>query len=154
MKGYNKIIFVSNSDTATGPMAEAILESKDLLYPLDANSRGLVALFPEPLNPKVEAILASNGLTMKNHMSISLSKIDLQSDYLILTMQLNQKNKILEKFKDTENVHLENVYTISEYLGCGGDIITPHGGSLAEYAQCYNALESLVEKLVIKLNED
>lgn len=154
MKGYNKIIFVSNSDTTTGPMAEAILGGKDLLYPLDVNSRGLVALFPEPINPKVEAILVSNGLTMRNHMSIALSKIDLQSDYLILTMQLNQKNKILEEFGDSENVYLENVYTLSEYLKCEGDIIAPHGGSLAEYAQCYNILESLIEKLVIKLNED
>ena len=67
MKKYDRLIFVSNSDTCRGPMAEAILKSKFLLSELEVESRGLVVLFPEPVNQKAEAILASHGLTMKDH---------------------------------------------------------------------------------------
>ena len=48
MKKYDRLIFVSNSDTCRGPMAEAILKSKFLLSELEVESRGLVVLFPEP----------------------------------------------------------------------------------------------------------
>ena len=44
MKKYDRLIFVSNSDTCRGPMAEAILKSKFLLSELEVESRGLVVL--------------------------------------------------------------------------------------------------------------
>ena len=67
MKKYDRLIFVSNSDTCRGPMAEAILKSKFLLSELEVESRGLVVLFPEPVNQKAEAILASHWLTMRSY---------------------------------------------------------------------------------------
>ena len=76
MKKYDKLIFVSNSDTCRGPMAEAILKSKFLLAELEIESRGLVVLFPEPVNQKAEAILASHGLTMKEHTASMLQQED------------------------------------------------------------------------------
>ena len=75
MKKYDRLIFVSNSDTCRGPMAEAILKSKFLLSELEVESRGLVVLFPEPVNQKAEAILASHGLTMKDHTAKMLEKL-------------------------------------------------------------------------------
>ena len=78
MRRYDKLIFVSNSDTAMGPMAEAILQSKYLLDELTIMSKGVVVLFPEPINPKAEAVLVSNGLTMKEHMSDPLTKEDFE----------------------------------------------------------------------------
>lgn len=52
MKKYDRLIFVSSSDTALGPMAEAILQSKFLLEELEITSKGVVVLFPDPINPK------------------------------------------------------------------------------------------------------
>ena len=40
MKKYDRLIFVSSSDTALGPMAEAILQSKFLLEELEITSKG------------------------------------------------------------------------------------------------------------------
>ena len=51
MKRYDRLIFVSSSDTSVGPMAEAILQSKYLLEELEITSKGVVVLFPEPINP-------------------------------------------------------------------------------------------------------
>ena len=52
MKKYDRLIFVSSSDTAVGPMAEAILQSKFLLEELEITSKGVVVLFPEPIESK------------------------------------------------------------------------------------------------------
>ena len=69
MKQYDKLIFVSGSDTSTSPMAEAILQNLFLLEDILIDSKGLVVLFPEPINPKAEAILVRNGMSMKEHTS-------------------------------------------------------------------------------------
>ena len=51
MKRFDRLIFVSNSDTCRAPMAKGIMRSKYLLSDLEVDSRGLVVLFPEPVNP-------------------------------------------------------------------------------------------------------
>ena len=53
MKHYSRILFVDADDTARAPMAKAILQSKELPWPMEIGSRGLVVLFPQPVNQKV-----------------------------------------------------------------------------------------------------
>lgn len=149
MKRYDKLIFVSNSDTCRSPMAKAIMRSKFLLEHLEIESRGLVSLFPEPVNQKAEAVLASNGLSMKEHESIQLEERDLGERSLILAMDKSIKQKICDSYE-----HIENVHTITEYIGCLGEVESPLGGSLADYGACYELLEELVTKLVVVLNEE
>ena len=86
MKHYDKLIFVSESDTSTSPMAEAILQREFLLEDILITSKGLVVLFPEPINPKAEAVLVSHSLSMKNHVSEELTEDDFDDRTLILTM--------------------------------------------------------------------
>lgn len=149
MKKYDKLIFVSGSDTSTSPMAEAILQSKYLLEDILIDSKGLVVLFPEPINPKAEAVLVSNGLTMKEHASEPLSKDDFDERTLILTMDHDQKEKILTDYES-----VKNVYTISEYIKMEGDVEDPYGGTLGDYGQCFERLKDLITKLVVVLNEE
>ena len=75
MKHYSRILFVDADDTARAPMAKAILQSKELPWPMEIGSRGLVVLFPQPVNQKVEAVLARNGLSAKDH-TLSLIHIN------------------------------------------------------------------------------
>ena len=70
MKQYDKIIFVCENGTARAPMAEAILKEYRIKYPVEIESRGLVVLFPEPLNQKVEAVLISNGINI-DHKTVT-----------------------------------------------------------------------------------
>ena len=98
MKKYDRLIFVSSSDTALGPMAEAILQSKFLLEELEITSKGVVVLFPEPINPKAEAVLVSNGLTMKNHMSDPLVREDFEDRTLVIALDESVKQKIQVEF--------------------------------------------------------
>lgn len=123
MKKYDRLIFVSNSDTCRGPMAEAILKSKFLLSELEVESRGLVVLFPEPVNQKAEAILASHGLTMKDHTAKMLEQEDFDERTLILVMEDALKQRI---FQEHENV--QNTWQLSEYIKEETDVTEPVGG--------------------------
>ena len=149
MKKYDRLIFVSNSDTCRGPMAEAILESKFLLSELEVESRGLVVLFPEPVNQKAEAILASHGLTMKDHTAKMLEQEDFDERTLILVMEDALKQRI---FQEHENV--QNTWQLSEYIKEETDVTEPVGGSLADYGACYELLDCMISSLVVVLNEE
>lgn len=149
MKKYDRLIFVSNSDTCRGPMAEAILKSKFLLSELEVKSRGLVVLFPEPVNQKAEAILASHGLTMKDHTAKMLEQEDFDERTLILVMEDALKQRI---FQEHENV--QNTWQLSEYIKEETDVTEPVGGSLADYGACYELLDCMISSLVVVLNEE
>jgi protein-tyrosine-phosphatase len=149
MKKYDRLIFVSNSDTCRGPMAEAILKSKFLLSELEVESRGLVVLFPEPVNQKAEAILASHGLTMKDHTAKMLEQEDFDERTLILVMEDALKQRI---FQEHENV--QNTWQLSEYIKEETDVTEPVGGSLADYGACYELLDCMISSLVVILNEE
>ena len=62
MRQYNRIIFVAESGTCRAPMAAGILQECNLKHPVEILARGLVVLFPEPLNQKAEAVMISNGI--------------------------------------------------------------------------------------------
>lgn len=149
MKKYDRLIFVSNSDTCRGPMAEAILKNKFLLSELEVESRGLVVLFPEPVNQKAEAILASHGLTMKDHTAKMLEQEDFDERTLILVMEDALKQRI---FQEHENV--QNTWQLSEYIKEETDVTEPVGGSLADYGACYELLDCMISSLVVVLNEE
>lgn len=148
MKRYDKLIFVSNSDTSRGPMAEAIMRSKYLLGELKIESKGWIALFPEPVNQKAEAVLVSHGLSMKDHMSDQFEESDLGERILVLTLEESLKQKIYEKYS-----YMENVYLLTEYISDIGEILNPLGGNLADYGACFEQLEVMISELVVILNE-
>ena len=148
MKRYDKLIFVCTGNTALSPMAEAIMQEKFRLEDILIESRGLVVLFPEPINPKVEAILASRGLSMKDYVSVPLTRDDFDERTLILTMDLSQKEKLLGDHKNAQNV-----YTLAEYIGAE-DIKDPYGGSVSDYGHCFDALEEHIDALAEKMRQE
>ncbi len=150
MKHYDKLIFVSESDTSTSPMAEAILQQIFLLEDILITSKGLVVLFPEPINPKAEAVLVSHSLSMKDHVSEQLTEDDFDDRTLILTMDEALMSRLL---KDHE--HAKNVFTLASYIQADEDISDPYGGSLADYNRVYEMLRVYVLRLskILSLEE-
>ena len=149
MKRFDKLIFVSNSDTCRGPMAKGILKGKYLLGDLEIESRGLVVLFPEPMNPKAEAVMENHGQDMKSHAARELKEADFDERTLVLAMDLDNQRKVFENYENTKNVFL-----LSAYVGCTEEIRNPYGGSLEDYGKCYDLLEGFITKLVVLLNEE
>lgn len=150
MKQYRRIIFVCENGTTRAPMAEAIMKEYTLRYPLEIESRGLIVLFPEPLNQKAEAVLISNGINMDEKMSCQLEENDLSEGNLILTMEAAQKEKLLEEFQTAVQADVE---VLTELVGDELEILNPYGGSLQSYGLCYETLNKTIQKLVKLINE-
>ena len=149
MKRYNKLIFVDDDDNSRAPMAKIIMRSKYLLGPMEVESRGLVVLFPEPMNQKAEAVQISNGYHVADHVAKQLVQEDIGDDVLILTMEDAQKDKIWENYESAKNV-----YTLTEYIRLRGELAPLYGEPLKEYGKCYEILEKLLDGLVVQLNEE
>ena len=150
MRHYSKIIFVCDSGTSRAPMAEAILKEYTIRYPLEIESRGLVVLFPEPINQKAEAILISNGIDMSEKMSSQLTGEDLTPDNLLLTFEAEQREKILEQYEEASHA---NVQVLTKLVGDELEIMNPYGGTLQSYGLCYETLNKTIQKLVNLINE-
>ena len=150
MKLYNKIIFVCDSGTSRAPMAEAILKEYHLKRPMEIESRGIVALFPEPVNQKAEAVLISNGINVENHMSRQLAAEDFSENTLVIVMEEVQREKVLKDFPEADP---ENVQVLTQLVGDELEIMDPYGGILQSYGLCYETLNKSIKKLVDKLNE-
>ena len=150
MKQYNRILFVAESGTSRAPMAAGILSEYTLKHPVTIECRGLVVLFPEPLNQKAEAVMISNGINWENFTSTQLEDEDFTDDTLVLTMEHSQLEKIFEKYPSARE---ENVYVLTELVGDELEILDPYGGSLQSYGLCYETMRKSIIKLVKLLNE-
>ena len=75
MKPYNRIVFVAESGTCRAPMAAGIFREYSLNHPVEVLVRGLVVLFPEPLNQKAEAVMISNGINLEGFMSSQMTEL-------------------------------------------------------------------------------
>lgn len=149
MKKYDKLIFVCKTNTAVSPMAEAIMQELLKLDDILIVSKGIVVLFPEPVNPKAEAILASHSLTMKSHTSEPLVVDDFDQRTLILAMDPEQKEMIVSEFH-----RADNLFTLPEYLGIEEEISDPYGGTLADYGACFEQLDRMLKMLAEQLRQE
>ena len=140
MSAIHRIIFVCTDNTCRSIMAEAVMKSISRGKQLDILSRGLVVLFPEPLNPKAVAVLAGNQLAPGKTSSEALAKEDLTEGTLLLTMTGKEAAQVKESFP-----RASLVYTLGEFAGKPGDVEEPHGGSLAEYGACLEYVDLLVK---------
>ncbi|MBQ4069376.1 MAG: protein tyrosine phosphatase [Lachnospiraceae bacterium] len=149
---YNTIIFVSNSDTCRGQFAVAVMKAigENFLKAKDikVKSRGVVVLFPEPMNPKAVAIATSKNLHIEDHMSRKIEESDFGMDVLILTMSESIKKKLYDDYKEAVNV-----FNIKEFVGEDGDLDTAYGGELSEYGELFRDIERLINKVLDKLDE-
>ena len=145
---FDKIIFVCAENNSRGPMAETIYKSLTENEGLPSLSRGIVVLFPEPVNEKAETVLENHGLTCAVKVSRELKAKDITDGSLLLTMTDKQKEQIADKFGVTDNV-----FTIKEFNGEEGDVKDPYGGTLVDYEECFNDLLRLIKKTIYKLDE-
>lgn len=147
LQKYRRIIFVSGTDSARGPIAAELLRHRELKEEYVVDSRGMVVLFPEPVNQKAEAVMRSAGMTMENHISQQFDGESILEDTLVLALEEAQKVKL-----KAENENIRNIYTLNEFAGDAAEIPNPYGKPLTAYGECLEVLKSLIEKLADKLN--
>ncbi|MCR5785488.1 MAG: phosphotyrosine protein phosphatase [Eubacterium sp.] len=147
MKYYSRIIFVSNTDTSKGPMAVGVLKNCVLNKPVEIESRGLVALFPEPVNEKSEAVMISNGVRLEGYTSRQLNEEDFDENTLVIAIEEEQYMSVKEKFGDVQ------IYLLEGLIGERVEICDPYGKALSDYGQCFEEIQKYIEKLAKIINE-
>ena len=141
---FSRIVVISDEDIDCGPMAAAILSAQEEMEGMTIESRGLYVLFPEPLNPKVEAIMASHGVLPEGFQAHQLTEEDIQENTVFITMNGEQKQALLEKYPV-----IRYIFTLSEYVGEEEDeVAVPYGEDLPAYARCYDRIEEKINKMV------
>ena len=146
MVTIEKILFVCMDNTCRSIMAESVMKSVCKDRKIDIASRGLIVLFPEPLNPKAVAVLKGNLLTPSKVRSEALEEKDVTEHTLVLTMTSKEADMVKERFPN----HFP-VYSLGEFTGKKGNIEEPHGGTLPEYGACYEYVDLLVKLAAEKL---
>ena len=139
---YRRIIFIGKSDTIMAPMAAAIMRTSPVAAYMEIESRGIVALFPEPLNEKAKAVMIRNGLRVNQHASRQLSEADFCEDNLLLAMTKQQYSDIVDRFSD-----YENLFSLSSFVLASGEIEDPYGGPISAYAKCFDTIHDYLEEL-------
>lgn len=147
---YDKIIICSKDGTYRAPVAaEALkkaLKEKNYGVDIEIQARGVVVLFPEPVNGKAVAIGKSKGYDLENLQSEPLCEQDFCSENLILVMTDMGKKTVYDTF-----VKAINVYTVKEFIGIAGDVEIPFGMPLGNYGDSFNYIEELMSQVADKL---
>lgn len=147
---WDKVIFVCRSGTCRAPMAAALLRECSLKRNMDIEARGLVVLFPEPLNQKVSAVMISNGINMEGYMSEQLVAADVDEHTLVLVMEAKDIPKVLTVIGEER---LPQVRVLTTLVGEELEIMDPYGAPLPSYGLCFESLSKTIKKLAVWLNE-
>lgn len=147
---WDKVVFVCKSDTCRAPMAAALLQECSLKRNIDVQSRGLVVLFPEPLNQKVAAVMISNGINMEGYLSQQLVAEDVDDHTLVLVMEASYIPKVLAIIGEEK---LDQVHVLTTLVGEELEIMDPYGAPLPSYGLCFESLSKTIKKLAVWLNE-
>lgn len=147
---WNKVIFVCRSGTCRAPMAAALLRECSLKREIEIEARGLVVLFPEPLNQKASAVMISNGINMEGYMSEQLAAEDAKKDTLFVVMEANEIPQVLAIIGEDK---LPQVQVLTALVGEELEIMDPYGAPLPSYGLCFESLSKTIKKLAVWLNE-
>lgn len=138
MANFSRLVFVCTENSCLSIMAEAVMNRVKRGRALEVMSRGLIVLFPEPVNQKAVTILKNHYMEPLSEESKGLETRDLNDTTLVLTMTVAEKRKVMESFPMANFV-----YTLKEFAGESGDVEQP-GGELENYEACYRRILRLV----------
>ena len=89
--------------------------------------------------------MISNGINLEGFMSSQITAGDFGEDTLVLTMEAQQRQKLLEMFPEAKE---ENVQVLTELVGDELEILDPYGGTLQSYGLCFETMNKSIKKLV------
>jgi protein-tyrosine-phosphatase len=151
---------------AEGLFNYAVENDKDGLKDFKAFSAGLSAFEDDCANPKAVKVLKEHyNVDISSHKARRITKSDVESAYIILTMTKNHKNAILAMYPGAA----DKTYTVKEYAygddvssdsmnqghhrNHNMDISDPYGLPEEVYKICAGEIKDALDRIIIKLKE-
>ena len=147
---WERVIFVCRIGTCRAPMAEALLQECSLKYEIRVEARGMVVLFPEPLNQKTAAVMISNGINMEGYMSQQLVAEDVDDHTLVLVMEAKEIGQVLSIIGEDRQAQVQ---VLTSLVGEELEIMDHYGAPLRSYGLCFESMSKTIKKLAAWLNE-
>lgn len=142
------ILVVGTNNTTRSYMAEAVFrrlcEEKEIDF-MEVVSRGIVVLFPEPVNPRAAQAVGDAGYKIREFQATKLTAVDVEEADLIFTITPEEKEHILTNYEE-ELGDEEKVFTISEAARESVGIPNPYGKEPEDYANCFLVVKRMCEK--------
>jgi len=142
------ILIVGTNNTTRSYMAEAVfarLLEEQGFDDVKLSSRGLVVLFPEPVNPRAAQAAGDAGYKMKEFQATKLTGADIEDADLIFTVTPEEKERVIIDFSE-ELGGMDKVFTISEAAREPVGIPNPYGKETEDYATCFVTIKRMCEK--------
>ena len=143
-----KILLVCTGNTCRSPMAAALLDDMvkkaGMTGEVVVDSAGISA-GRQPASQHAQTVMRQSGLQLDKHYSKQLDAAQLKTADLVLAMTNAHKRAIFGLLPVAEVAAMKGkIYTLTEFAGAAGDVSDPFGGSLAEYHNCAQQLQQLL----------
>lgn len=140
--------------TTRAPMAAFIMKKNidemGLDLPFEILARGLFQHFPEPLNPKSDAVLIGNGINTEGYRSEKFSDDEVTDKTIIFAMDNNARDILLSSYSSTDE---DNTFVLAYFVGEELETLNPYGEPIMTYGLCYEALKATTGKLIGKITD-
>lgn len=147
----SRIIFAGKNGSNRSPMAASILKTMKMDKNYEILSRGILVQFPEPLNPKIEAVLKSNGIEVEDYHAEQLKSEDITPTTIVFTLEESHRDRIIETI---DRANEDNTFVLTKYVGNELEIPNPYGGSLQLYGLCFESIKETLNSLVNVLDQE
>jgi len=144
----NRVLFVCTGNTCRSAMAKVIFKDKCTKEGIVSRvkSAGIYVRYPKGASLEAITAVARWDLDLRKHISSQITKNDILSSKIIITMTQEHKNFLINTVADIDT----KIYTLNEYSrGRSKDIMDPFGGGLEAYFKSAEQLRDLINDMVI-----
>ncbi len=144
---YDRLFFLCQDNTNLSLMAENLFIATYTGPPINVTSRGLIAPYSAPCNPKTELILEKHGISMVRSVTTQLREEELTPGALVVAMDKAVRDRFHSRHPHAA------VCTLAALAGEERDLTDPYGGNLMDYERCFQEISRMIKKAAIRLTE-